>query len=257
MKKSPYLRLLILLMVLFIILYSCQSVQQIAGYIEVTDGDTLKINGIHVRIIGIDTPETYAGSSKPVGEYGQEAKSFLKWFVENLTISYEVKGQDNYGRKLAYVFGNDSAGHKYLYEASVTELGYARPLIYTDVYVKAYSDQIINAYVRAYEKRQGIFSKWNSAPTINSSTSNWTNYVGKIVWLEMFVKEVKKSPGIWEINSNFAKVKIRDEEYNYLFKNYNLFNLKDKTVRFYGELWNDNGQPTIMLRAPFEIVPVN
>ncbi|WP_049751016.1 hypothetical protein [Fervidobacterium nodosum] len=73
----------------------------------------------------------------------------------------------------------------------------------------------------------------------------------------MNVENVYKYSGIWHITSTFATVKIRDEEYRYIFNNYNLYDLNNKKVKFYGELWNDEGKPTIMLRAPFEIVIEN
>lgn len=255
-KLQAYLALVSLIF-LIVLLNSCQPVQEVVSYIQVVDGDTLKANGNTVRIIGIDTPETYSGSSKPVGEFGQDAKNYLGWFISNLKISLEFKGQDDYGRKLAYVFGTDGSNNKYLYEASVTELGYARPLFYSDNYVSEYAQMIINAYKSAYDKKLGIFSKWESAPVITSSTTNWSNYVGRIVWLDMNVENVYKYSGIWHITSTFATVKIRDEEYRYIFNNYNLYDLNNKKVKFYGELWNDEGKPTIMLRAPFEIVIEN
>ncbi|MFN3692088.1 MAG: thermonuclease family protein [Fervidobacterium sp.] len=168
----------------------------------------------------------------------------------------EPKGKDNYGRTLAYVFGKDNQGNKILYEASVTELGYARPLFYSENYVTNYGEQIINAYRRAYESKKGIFSKWETAPKI-TKTSAWSNYVGKIIWLEMDVSNVYKSSSVWYIVSDFAVVKIRDEEYSRIFGGYNLYSLTGKRVKFYGELWNDGGKPTIMLRAPWEIVLLN
>lgn len=258
--NKDYLKNLLLVSLIVLtslsLFYSCQSAEQISKDIEVIDGDTLKFNGKTVRIIGIDAPETYSGGSKPVGEFGQDAKNYLYWFAANHTISIEPKGTDSYGRVLAYVFGTDSTGKKHLYEASLTELGYARPLLYRENYVASYTQGIIDAYKRAYENKRGIYSKLDNAPVITNK-SNWTSYVGKIVYLEMQVSNVYKYSGTWYIVSDFAVIKIREDEYTYIFSNYNLYSLKNRVVRFYGELWNDEGKPTIMLRAPWEINVLN
>lgn len=254
-NKNKHFILAIYLFILIVLLltFSCQNPNQILQQIEVVDGDTFKANSVTFRIIGIDTPETYSGSSKPIGEFGQDAKNYFKWFASNFNIIIEQKGQDNYGRKLVYVFGSDSQGKKYLYEASVTELGYARPLFYEDNYVKEYAEQIIKAYKKAYDEKLGIFSKLDTAPVINPEKEPWISYVGKIVYLEIFVKNIYKSGFTWYISSDSAIVKIREEEFKYLFRNFDLYSLKNKTVRFYGELWNDSGKATILLRAPYEI----
>ncbi|MFN6991309.1 MAG: thermonuclease family protein, partial [Fervidobacterium sp.] len=130
--------LLVFLLLISFSLHSCQTPEVVIKDIEVVDGDTLRIQGTTVRIIGIDTPETYSGSSKPVGEFGTDAKNFLYDFVSRFEIVIEPKGKDDYGRTLAYVFGKDNQGNKILYEASVTELGYARPLFYSENYVLGY-----------------------------------------------------------------------------------------------------------------------
>lgn len=253
--NAPHILSAFAVALLLLLVQSCQ-VLETAQDIEVIDGDTFRYSGKTVRVIGIDAPETYSGSSKPVGEYGQDAKQYLYWFVANHEITIEVKGVDNYGRTLAYVFGKDRNGKTYFYEASVTELGYARPLFYSDNYVADYGKLIISAYRRAFEQRRGIYSKFENAPILTNESANWVNYVGKIVFLEMNVTNVFKYTGVWYILSDFAVVKLRDEEYRYIFENFNLYNLRGRKVRFYGELWNDEGKPTILIRAPWEIVVV-
>lgn len=250
---------LLLLISLFFLLASC-STQETLTDVEVIDGDTLRVHGVSYRIIGIDAPETREGD-KPIGEYGVDAKNYLYWFASNFELSYVSKGKDDYGRVLVYLFGKDRQMEKiYLYEASVTEQGYARPLIYDSTYVADYTKQIVDAYKKAYENRQGIFSKFDTAPVLDKSkASQLSAYKGKIVWLEMDVTDVKFSYNTYYIYSDFALVKIRNEEYKYIFSNYNLYGLKGRKVRFYGELWYDKneGKYMIMLRAPFEIKIVN
>jgi micrococcal nuclease len=64
---------------------------------RVIDGDTVVVNGISVRLLGINTPER--------GErYYSEAKEFLEGKVMNKTIYIERKGKDRYYRDLGYLF---------------------------------------------------------------------------------------------------------------------------------------------------------
>jgi len=227
---------------------------------SITDGDTFKIyNGdstIKLRIIGIDTPETHAGT-KPIGEYGDDATDYLKDFVSRYAIYIKRMGYDNYGRILAYVFGKTYDGRYIFYESSILKEGLARPLIYfyDDEIYEILTPRIVEAYDYAFENKKGIFSKWYTAPVLNNS-NNFQNYIGKIVFLNGTVQSVGHDNSEYYINSSWFTIKIRDPEYYYFFKNYNLYNLKRKTVKFYGELWEDedSGKPMILLRSPNEIV---
>ena len=234
---------------------------------SVTDGDTFNIYSgeatVKIRIIGIDTPETYSdsGSSKPVGEYGEDATSYLKDFVSKYTIYIKKiieNGKimrDSHERILAYVFGRTNDNRFIFYESSILKEGLARPLIYFDNDDSYLTPRIVEAYNYAFENKKGIFSKWNIAPVLNNS-NNFQNYIGKIVFLNGTVQSVGHDNSEYYINSSWFTIKIRDPEYYYFFKNYNLYNLKRKTVKFYGELWEDedSGKPMILLRSPNEIV---
>jgi micrococcal nuclease len=78
---------------------------------RVIDGDTIVIHGgIHVRLIGIDTPET-VHPNKPVQRFGLEASQYTKErlpYGTRITLSYDQGNahrghRDRYGRLLAYV----------------------------------------------------------------------------------------------------------------------------------------------------------
>lgn len=89
---------------------------------RVVDGDTLRVflpgaeKDESVRVLVLDTEESYAGSSKPVSPWGKEAKTFAQSFFEgaqSLTIEFPgtepvdqaiVKHRGNFGRLLVFVY---------------------------------------------------------------------------------------------------------------------------------------------------------
>jgi micrococcal nuclease len=74
---------------------------------RVIDGDTIVVTGSrHVRLIGIDTPET-VDPHRPVGCFGKEASAFMKQLLPPHTavrLVGDVEQVDRYGRTLAYVY---------------------------------------------------------------------------------------------------------------------------------------------------------
>ncbi len=74
---------------------------------RVVDGDTIEVSpavgGIaDVRLIGMDTPETYGGTEP----YGQKASAFTTQRLEGrqVALEFDVERIDPYGRVLAYVY---------------------------------------------------------------------------------------------------------------------------------------------------------
>jgi len=88
---------------------------------RVVDGDTVVVNGIKVRLIGIDTPET-VHPRKPVQCYGKEASSYLKDLLEGrrVRLEYGRERYGKYGRVLAYLYRG-----KTFVNAKMVEQGYA------------------------------------------------------------------------------------------------------------------------------------
>ena len=74
---------------------------------RVVDGDTVVVSGgHHVRLIGVDTPET-KDPRRPVQCYGREAAAFLSSLLPHRTrvrLVGDVEQQDQYDRTLAYVY---------------------------------------------------------------------------------------------------------------------------------------------------------
>jgi len=75
----------------------------------VYDGDTIKIGGESIRLIGVDTPENeWKEKGVKAQCYGKEATDFMKKMVlgKKVWLEYDDKTnkQDKYGRTLAYVY---------------------------------------------------------------------------------------------------------------------------------------------------------
>lgn len=90
-----------------------QGTQGAATVVEVIDGDTLVIDlaggdggDEHVRLIGIDTPETVA-PDRPHECFGAEASRHLADLAPSgtaLRLERDVEARDQYDRLLAYVY---------------------------------------------------------------------------------------------------------------------------------------------------------
>lgn len=70
------------------------------------DGDTIYVDAVSVRLIGIDTPETKDPGS-PVECFGPKASAALARLLpvgERVRLVYDVERRDRYGRDLGYVY---------------------------------------------------------------------------------------------------------------------------------------------------------
>lgn len=98
---------------------------------SIIDGDTIdvEINATveRVRLLGIDTPETYVADGPPEC-YGPEASAFTSSLLPIGTavrLERDVVGRDDYGRLLAYVYRLDD---DLLINEELLRVGYAQPL---------------------------------------------------------------------------------------------------------------------------------
>jgi len=72
------------------------------------DGDTIAVNGERIRIIGLDTPETYGAQCDEELRAGFMAQGRLQHYLTTRRVRIERKGLDKYRRTLARVWvGND------------------------------------------------------------------------------------------------------------------------------------------------------
>jgi endonuclease YncB( thermonuclease family) len=77
--------------------------QDVSGPARVSDGDTLNLTGIVVRLYGIDAPELKQTCTRGDGPWacGQEAADKLAAIVEGQSVRCEQRDIDDYGRTVA------------------------------------------------------------------------------------------------------------------------------------------------------------
>jgi micrococcal nuclease len=131
-----------------------------ADVTRVIDGDTAEVElggrEIHVRFIGIDTPESVA-PDQPVECFGPQASAYTERRLEGrtVTLEFDVERVDRYGRTLAYVWLGDE-----LFNETLVARGYALVTTYPpDV---KYVDRLVAAQRDAREAGRGL---WGACPT--------------------------------------------------------------------------------------------
>ncbi len=129
---------------------------------RVVDGDTLLLsNGIRVRLMGIDTPETVKPGSE-VEPVGPEASALTKEEVarggNRVYIRQDCDRFDKYGRNLAFVYlgESDSANVIFLNEELV-RAGLAKAIM-TFNYSMSIKRRLYKAQKEAIDNRRGIWS---------------------------------------------------------------------------------------------------
>jgi micrococcal nuclease len=122
---------------------------------RVVDGDTLLLeNGVRVRLIGVDTPET-VHPDRPPEPGGQEASDYTRRAVEGryVTLSFDRERLDRFDRHLAYVTING----RLLNEELIRE-GYGRATLQYN-YSGSMKARFRTAQEHAQQKRLGIWAQ--------------------------------------------------------------------------------------------------
>ncbi len=126
---------------------------------SIIDGDTIVVDIAgrreHVRLIGINTPETHVDNGPPEC-YGPEATTFTASLLalgSEVHLVRDVVGRDVYGRLLAYVYR--STDDLFVNDALVTG-GYARVL--TIPPNDAYADRFVAAATAAEAAGLGLWA---------------------------------------------------------------------------------------------------
>ena len=139
---------------------------------RIIDGDVIQIiyGGVEkrVRLIGIDAPESRidrkalkdANMSNPdidmIVEMGAKAKAYVNGLIKRgnfITIEFDIKEMDRYGRLLCYVYLSNG---KMLNE-EIVKAGYANVKA-TPPNVK-YEDRFLNAFEYAKESERGLWDE--------------------------------------------------------------------------------------------------
>jgi micrococcal nuclease len=120
------------------------------------DGDTLLLeNGVRVRLLGVDTPETVA-EGRPVERWGPEASAFTRDQLAaagmKARLAFDRERVDDYGRSLAYVYLNGR-----LLNEELLRQGLAEPKLQYP-YAQAMKDRFRRAAGEAKRAQRGLWS---------------------------------------------------------------------------------------------------
>jgi micrococcal nuclease len=132
--------------------YASDSVQRVE---RVVDGDTLLLaDGVRVRLLGVDTPETKV-PDLPVDPLGVEAAEFTQAYVEGkqVTLKYDLERRDRYHRVLAYVYLGDWCLNEELIRAGYSRTQTQHP------YSHAMKRRFLAAENEARAARRGLWAK--------------------------------------------------------------------------------------------------
>lgn len=140
---------------------------------RVIDGDTIKLsNGEKVRLIGIDTPETYFSDKllrdsrrsrkdvKTIQGMGGRSTEFVKTLVggKRVRLEYDVQKRDRYKRLLAYVYLEDGT----FVNGRIVEEGYAQ--VMTIPPNVKYADHLARLQKAARENKKGLWANGGTLP---------------------------------------------------------------------------------------------
>lgn len=134
------------------------EVGEIAVVKKVVDGDTIELeNGVKVRYIGVDTPESKKPNT-PVQCFALEAANRNKELVEGKEVKLvkDVSNTDKYGRLLRYVYLGDE-----LINNTLVQEGFAFSRTYPPDVAK--QEQFGLSEVSAREGKKGL---WAGCPVI-------------------------------------------------------------------------------------------
>ena len=120
----------------------------LAGHARVIDGDTLDFGGTHVRLFGIDAPESAQSCERDGAPYacGQAAKHYLENLIAGRPVACRAHDRDRYGRTVAVcTVGDDELN------AALVRAGWA-------VAYRQYSTAYVPLEEDAKRRRAGIWA---------------------------------------------------------------------------------------------------
>lgn len=158
---------LVLIVGLIIVLAGCTSQldSEQAVVADVTDGDTVKLEGgDDVRLIGVDTPEKYGKvspdefkgvtNSTCLKKYSYEATKYMEGVVDGKTVNLSrdvlVDNRGSYGRLLRYISKNGTN-----YNRKLVERGLARVYVEGEFSKKT---EFLDLQEKAMTEKKGLWA---------------------------------------------------------------------------------------------------
>ena len=86
------------------------SAAKVLGSVSITDGDTIKLGTVKVRLHGIDAPESRQNCKDAKNKAyacGRQSTAFLKSLVKNKEVKCEGKDKDRYGRIIGVCYADE------------------------------------------------------------------------------------------------------------------------------------------------------
>lgn len=123
---------------------------QVWAETQIVDGDTFDLDGVRIRISGIDAPE--AGQKCGNWNCGVEATNALFEMLHNSSVHCETQDEDAYGRTVAVCFSDESDVGK-----EMVRRGYAWAFV-------KYSERYVAEEEEARSKKRGIWAYSSQAP---------------------------------------------------------------------------------------------
>ena len=146
----------IIVVVVFMLAVSSNSLAGQFKVTRVTDGDTVKVAGkgenITIRLVGIDAPETSKKKNQPGQPFSRKSTKYLANLVLNKSVAVKSYGTDRYGRILGVVFVGEKNVNLEIVIAGLAEVYRGKPAKGLDL--KPYWD----AEAEAKEADRGMWS---------------------------------------------------------------------------------------------------
>ncbi len=130
--------------------------------VRIVDGDTADVRigekTERLRLLAIDTEESWPSAHKPVTPFGLETSKWAKAFLaseEPCFVEYGAERRDVYDRLLAYLWRRDGDDWK-MYNLESVELGYS-PYFTKYGYSEHHHEAFVAAEKRAQKAQKGIW----------------------------------------------------------------------------------------------------
>ena len=146
---------LILFSLLFLLstqISSIASEKTITGFAKVIDGDSIKINGINIRLFGIDAFELKQSCENHSKHCGKESKRHLEELIDGKRITCFYREKDRYGRILGICYHGVYYHNDPLLEINGTMVFAGRAIAYTK-----YSKRYLELENSAKKDKAGIW----------------------------------------------------------------------------------------------------